>query len=278
MAKKKKTAREKKPRKKSKEKEAAVSDVDAFNKAMRAQKLQEARQRGHKELQLWNKWDSGGRQAKDLAPLMKSVNNVINSKARQLSRQGQMGIPHASLRADLKVHALKGIQTFDPNRGTKLTTHLHNNFQRITDNIAKNRNFARITSKPRFQGQAEYRNVFMEEKDRLQRDPSLKEMQNAMSWPPREVARAFKEYKTEHVMGDPEGRQSDAEIQFSSTMQLVDSVLKNPQEKEMFQKWHQAPQKPKMRQLAKQMGISQARGYRIRNKVDQKIGPYIKKL
>jgi hypothetical protein len=111
-----------------------------------AERYAELRGRRDKELELFHAWHNNGRKEEDFLPLLTSIRPMIQSEAKKrLSGLGG-SIPRAALESALTNAAAAAIHNYDPARlgqtGTpvKLTTHIHNNFQRISDFVGASRN------------------------------------------------------------------------------------------------------------------------------------------
>jgi DNA-directed RNA polymerase specialized sigma subunit len=279
MAKKRKKGKTKSASKEAKRNEKTASmDIDAFNRAARARKLQEARGRGAKEVKLWDQWNQGGRQQQDLVPLLDSLGGYIRSKARKITKQGDIGIPPAAVESQLRLAAMKGIKSFDPNRGAKLTTHIGNQFLRVSDFMAQNRNFARLP-KARFQKFQQFQNAQMELEQNLGREPSLTELQSHLQWPnPRDVGRMQKEIKSETWIGES-APSAGVPSEVRSIVQLMPGIMKTPKEQEVYKAlFPRQGTPPPIAQIARNLGMSKNQVYRIRAKLLKKVNPYLKKV
>lgn len=254
------------------------STVEDFTANAREQRLRELQGRGAKETQLWEKWHTQGRKDDHLVPLLSSLDPFIKSKARAFARQGDMGIPKSSVEAELRRHAIKGIKTFDPTRGTKLTTHIGNKFLAMSDFVSENRNFAHIP-KARFQKFQAFRNAQMELEQEHGRTPTTRELQGVLGWKnPKDVARMEKEIKSELYVGD-QGEDEGASSEIRSMIQLMPSLLKNDKEKQVFQAlFPRSGGTPKVKDIARQTGLSEQKVYQLRAKILHRAKPYLKKI
>ena len=252
--------------------------VDVFQQRRRAQRLAELRGRGAKEQVLWQRWNKGGRKPHHLTPLLNSLDPFIKSKARQYAKQGDIGIPKSSIEAKLRQHAMKGIKTFNPRAGTKLTTHIGNKFLAMSDFVHENRNFAHIP-KARSQQFQPFRNAHMELEMELGRDPTVPELQNKLQWPNvKDVARMKKEIKSELFSGDP-GEGQGASSQIRSMIQLMPSLLRGNDEKKVFGALYPtAGGTPSVKDVARNTGMSEQRVYQLRARILKRAKPYLKKI
>ena len=252
--------------------------VEDFTQRARAARLKELRGRGAKEQVLWQRWDQGGRQPEHLTPLLKSLDPFIKSKARHYAQQGDIGIPKASVEAQLRRHAMKGIKSFDPKKGAKLTTHIGNKFLAMSDFVHENRNFAHIPKARSLQFQP-FRNAHMELELELGRDPTVPELQERLQWPnSKDVSRMKREIKSELFSGD-QGETQGSSSQVRSMIQLMPSLLKGQDEKKIFGAlFPTTGGNPSVKDVARKTGMSEQRVYQLRARILKRASPYLKKL
>ena len=74
------------------------------------------------EFKLWEQWKQNPG-PDTVHPLMQHFESVINSKIRQWKAPN---VNEDAFRGDLKINAIKAFETYDPNRGAALRTHLEN--------------------------------------------------------------------------------------------------------------------------------------------------------
>tara|TARA_Y100000310_G_scaffold313881_2_gene362756 strand:- start:387 stop:1220 length:834 start_codon:yes stop_codon:yes gene_type:complete len=271
----------KRPRKGARPKGPRVtgpSTVEDFRARAREKRLKELRGRGAKEQVLWQRWDRGGRKPEHLTPLLKSLDPFIKSKVRGYAKQGDIGIPKRSIETKLRQHAMKGIKTFDPKQGTKLTTHIGNKFLAMSDFVHENRNFAHIP-KARSQQFQPFRNAQMELEMELGRDPTVPELQKRLQWPNvKDVARMKREIKSELWSGD-QGEDQGSSSQIRSMIQLMPSMLKGNDEKKVFGALYPTGGGiPSVKQVARNTGMSEQRVYQLRARILNRAKPYLKKI
>lgn len=75
--------------------------------------------RATKDLEIWNKWDQGGRQPKDLAPLIKRFKPFVESR---LTAWKPPHVPEAAFRDEIKKKLYEAAETYNPNKGA-VSTH-----------------------------------------------------------------------------------------------------------------------------------------------------------
>lgn len=252
------------------------SEVDEFNKAASA-----AVSKLPKEQKLWEDWHQGGRTPEKLDALMHSLEPLVQQHATKQTRGFGGSIPHSAMEAQLRLAALKGIQSYDPDKGTKLKTHVITNFMRTTGFVAANRNFSRIP-KNRLEKFQSFHNAKNELYDELGREPTVEELQGSLGWKNvNEVKRLNKEIRRELYIGgnpDPEaddGSHGHSPSQIRSILSLAPSML-TPEERRVFDELYPSVGEPaSMAQIAKKTGLNQGQIYRIRTAIYNKVKPHL---
>jgi DNA-directed RNA polymerase specialized sigma subunit len=95
------------------------------------------------EVELWHKWNTGGQKPKDLEPLLKSFNGMIQKRVNLF--KNRVEIPTAAIEAKHKELFYQAMKTWDPKKGGALPTWVDINLRKGTRYIDSNKNFARIT-------------------------------------------------------------------------------------------------------------------------------------
>lgn len=79
------------------------------------------------EMQLWHRYKSGDKAA--LGPLMRKFEGMVNV---WVSQTQSAAIPGSVRKAEAWKHVKAAIDTYDPGRGAKLSTHVHNRLRKGT--------------------------------------------------------------------------------------------------------------------------------------------------
>ena len=93
------------------------------------------------ELDLWHKWDQGGRKPKDLDPILKSFAPVIQKRVSTFRRAE---VPTSAVEAEHRKYFVKAMQTWDPKKGGSLLTWVTWNLKHAGRFVDTNKNFASI--------------------------------------------------------------------------------------------------------------------------------------
>lgn len=245
------------------------------------QRYGELRGRRGQELQLWSQWNESGRQPEKLEPLLKSIDPLIRSEA-QKRMQGLGGsISAPALKMELRNAAARALETYNPARGTQLTTHVVNNFMRVTDFIAANRN-SKYMPREDVERYGAYQNAVNEFKEEHGRDPGIPELQQRLGWNARKIKKMQRGFGSE-VFSDM-GTELEHDIQHEDPLQQVRSaylLMKSqltPQQ-QRFAEMHypeEGSQQMSIRDIARNLGIPEHQAYRIKKHVEAKLSPVIK--
>lgn len=94
-----------------------------------------------KELDLWKTWKDNGHKPKDLAPLLHSINPVIQASVNKF--KNRVEIPTSVIEQVHKKEAINALKDYDPKKGANLYTHLRNRLIKGTRFIETFKNAAR---------------------------------------------------------------------------------------------------------------------------------------
>jgi DNA-directed RNA polymerase specialized sigma subunit len=150
-----------------------------------------------RELDLWKQWKAGDQAA--LPELMQSMKPIIN---QWTSRVSSAPLPKPYLEARVKKHLVDSLESYDPNKGAKLSTWANSRMKKVYRDIYPYQNVGsipehRITKIQSF----ESAKSLLEEK--LNRDPTNLEISDELGWSLAEISRMQKELRggtlsTEH--------------------------------------------------------------------------------
>lgn len=102
--------------------------------------------RQEKEMGLWKQWKASG-SPEHLEPLLDLYNPIIKRKAVEYGA-GAVMIPPLALESHLGRIAIEAFQTYDPNRGASLNTHVHTRMQKAKRYVVQHQNAAYIPEGP----------------------------------------------------------------------------------------------------------------------------------
>jgi len=231
--------------------------------------------------ELWRKWHSGGRQAKDLEPLLDEFEGLIQKQARARVAGTGGAITYGAMEMQLRRAVKKSIESFDPSGGAKLSTWVRTGLLRVTDQVAEWRNFARIP-KNRMDLYQRFQNAKNELHHELGREPMAHEIsQRLPDVKQTDIQRLMNEVRTEHIIGgspDPEsddGSLGHAPSQIRGILSLAPSLL-TPEERKVFDNlFPQHGTAPTMAEIAKRTGMTSSRVYQVRASIFKKLKPHL---
>ena len=134
-----------------------------------------------KDIELYNQWKKS-QSPIHMDMLLKQLDPLIQSQVNQ--RSGTLARP--LLEAQAKVLAVRAIQSYSPNRGAKLSTHVTNQLQKLSRVNYAHQNALRIPE----HSMVAYKsfNIAVEDfKTENGRDPSSQELADHLKWSPKKV-------------------------------------------------------------------------------------------
>jgi DNA-directed RNA polymerase specialized sigma subunit len=129
-----------------------------------------------KDRELFDKWKETGSK-RDLGNLMHQLSGVIYQEVNRQSGS----LPNAALSAEAKTWAIKAINTYDPSKGTQLSTHVTNYLQRVRRLNYKYQNAVRLPENMQLMYR-DWNSANQELSDQLNRDPTEEELAKHLGW------------------------------------------------------------------------------------------------
>lgn len=139
-----------------------------------------------KDLALWHRWNAAEEGSKQKAKVKSMLVNNLSNLMYSRIRQQQGSLPTSALMMEANHWANHAIETFDPNRGNKLSTHVHNWVQKISRVNTRYQNNMRMSEKK----QGMYKNWIQASTmltDELNRDPTDQELAKKLGWTTKQV-------------------------------------------------------------------------------------------
>ncbi len=257
------------------------STFDTFNQSAR----KAAAPGGHDpHRELWQKWVDSGKKKEHLEPLLDALEPTIQTHAKRKLKGLGGSIPYSALEQQLRIAAKKGLESYDPTKGTKVRTHVITNFQRTTDFVAGNRNFAHIP-KPRVELYQRFQNARNEYMQEHGHEPTLEEMKRLLpDVPEKNLNPMMREIRRElYIGGHPDPEADDGSIghapsQVRSIISLMPALL-TPEEQKVFDQLYPSMGEPlTVAQIAKKTGLNQNQVYRLRSAIYKKVKPHLSGL
>ena len=266
-------------------KEAAIDDflddTEEFSSDAQ-QRLQEYRGRGAKEMKIWEQYHQT-KKPQHLNELLTSMKPLIRSEANKRLQGLGGSIPRAAVENELLTAAVKSIHSYDPNRGVKLTTHVTNGFRRFSDFAAANRN-AKYMPAADMKRYDAFRNVTSELHNELGRPPTVLEIKtHAPHWNERTIKKMQRGFGRE-LYTDLGGQDtisiSDRHEQLPPRQAFMLTRDRMTPEEVRFAQMYFPPEgekQPSITNIAKALGVSSQRAYRIKANVETHVGRVLKR-
>lgn len=243
-------------------KEAARKKVDRA--ALRAQ-----------DLQLWHQWKQGGEKPEDLRPLLKNFRNMVRGEANRWASRADM--PAEAVHAEFNRQFVNALKTYNPDKGANVGTWVGTRLKKANRWVTEHQDPTR-TQEARYYKMGAWDNAFATLSDRLNREPTTREMSEQMGWSEAEAGRMEKEkrktlwssrfegYDPTQIMPSTEGER----------LKLARYELHDPTDLAVYDYTIGAFGKPQLRpnQIAKQLKISPSKVTRIRQKIAGILGEY----
>jgi len=210
----------------------------------------------NKDIELWNQYTAYKR-PEDQAALLNQFAPIIHGQVNKWAGP----VPRTVLSNEAKLLALKAFDTYDPNRGTALATHVTNNLAPISRIVYTHQNTARLPENITLKVSA-YKQAVDKLLTLKGRDPMVDELHQELGWPVNEINR-IQSYLTKDLV-ESQGGLSDSfysnnEDSEADMMSAIYYDL-SPTEKQLMEHTTGYNGKPKLSnpQIMRAMGLTQA--------------------
>lgn len=164
-----------------------------YREGLTKESAKNLREKQQKELEMWRHWNANGRRPEHLQPLIRSFKPLINSKVNVYTSKIR-DIPPEAIRAEFNNQFVRALETYDPNRGAGLGTHIHYSLEKARRFITTYQNPGRIPEN-RIYKIRELQDAEMHLDDKLGRAPTQLELADYLKWSPRQVGMLQKEVR-----------------------------------------------------------------------------------
>lgn len=130
----------------------------------------------NKDQEAYETWKASGSK-KDLGILMNQLSPIIYAEVKRASGS----LPTAALSAEAKKWAFKAIQTYDPTKGTAISTHVMNYLPKIRRLNYKFQNAVRLPENMQLRYH-DYNHALVALTEELNREPTDEEMAKRLGW------------------------------------------------------------------------------------------------
>lgn len=222
----------------------------------------------HTDLDLWHQYRRGSDVAKN-----ELLDRMMPHIRQRSALYRDVPIPESAILGHAQRRALEAFETYDPSKGTQLSTHVVNHLQRVSRFVNQGKNIARIPE-PKFL----QLNLFQSQYDSLMathgRPPSIEELTDVLHWTPQQVQSMAKSLKQRDLSASsmPESAEGSTRDRMHETLSFVRFGLK-PDERTAFDHFFGYAGKPilGMPEIAKKTGLSVDKLYRLKQRTTQDV-------
>lgn len=233
---------------------------------------EELRQLKQKEVELWHNWNTSGRKPEDLLPLKDSLKPAIEYHAKKW--RNRVELPTSVIDAEYNKHFVKAMETYNPNKGSGLTTYLDfylkkaNRYFQTYQNVGK-MSEGTIKDITAFKGAREHLT------DKFGHEPDANSLAEHLGWTTRRVARVQKSIRAD-IPASQWGSESDpADFLHPKELEAIKLMQYElaPEERTVWEHTYGMNGKPMLQpgQIAKATGLSGPKVSRIRAKLRTKF-------
>jgi DNA-directed RNA polymerase specialized sigma subunit len=258
------------------------NSVDEF---LEAKKKLPSAKRGQ-EHELWHQWNNSGRKPEHLEPLIKAYQPVVQAKIREWKAPK---LVQSAFEAELRTHLIKAFESYDPNRGASLRTHVEKPLLKALRYVVKNQNVAYIP-----EGQTSNIGKLQRARDELHeelgRDPTPTELADRVNetYPRARLTTKRVEDIQRNIIADrpsstwswdPTAKPSSREQEVLDLIQAeLHDVFPHPEERLVFEHIYGLNGKAQIsatNDLAKKLGKSPSQISRLKSSVGARVKSYL---
>lgn len=181
--------------------------------------------RSREEERLYHDWVAGGKKPDQLRPLLGSLQPLVH---KTVNKYRAADVAEPALHAHAENRLVQGLHTFDPNRGSSLSTHLNWQMRGVGRFVEKHQNFARIPGN-RIRYIGKYQQAQSQLQDEMGEAPTWQQIARRSKVPRKHAQKLQTELNPVHISGmavDPLGAPlNDAGgYTFSADMERLDLI------------------------------------------------------
>jgi len=252
-----------------------------IDKFFTAQKEQNEKRRQQTQ-DLWHHWDANGRKPEHLEPILGNFQGLIQAKVRDWKPPS---IPQSAFEAEVTKHVIKSVQSYKPDKGASLHTHVNYGIQKAKRFMVQQQNMGRMSENVAYRiGDVQRATETLQED--LGRVPTHDEIAQYMSdnnprghvFTPKQVRTILSSQRRDIPStaweSDPIHNQSNRELEI---LPLLRDTL-TPQEAMVFDHIYGHNGVPVIKnsgEMARRLGMSQSKISRIRTSIAAKYKQYL---
>jgi len=238
--------------------------------------IDDLRGRQQKELEMWQRWNQGGQQKEDLRPLIQSFKPLVNHQANVWAGRVR-DVPPAAIRAEFTNQFVQALQTYDPDRGAGLGTHIRHQLKKAQRFVTTYQNPGRIPEN-RIYKIRELQDAETRLDEQFGRPPTQLEVADHLQWSPRQVDVLQREIRRALPTGQFETDPSTfTPSRHKEIIRLLPYEL-NTEEKQVFEYLYGIGGKPQLGpgEIAQKLNMSAPKVSRLKRTIGEKYEKYAK--
>lgn len=224
------------------------------------------------EMRLWRQWKRT-KDPKVMGELVDSMQPIIQQTTGKFK---DVTIPRSAIEAEATHQAIIGIQTYNPKKGAKLSTHVYNRMPKVNRFVYEHQNVGRIPEH-RVLKINTYQTAYETLQSDLGREPSAMEISDELGWSLPEVERMERELRKEVIGSVLESGGNDFSFMGANEENKVLGYIYyelSPQEKVVFENVSGYAGRPILsdNQVARRLNMQPEEVRRIKRRIADKIG------
>jgi len=233
-------------------------------------------ERAKKDLGLWEEWNHQGRSPDALRPLLGQFKPLIFKRAGVYAGKNP-NVPPEAVRAEFMTQAIRGFETYDPNRGAALGTHVNWQMMKARRFIATYGGGVGRIPENRSYKVGTFNNARDELEDKLGRSPSAMEMADKLMWPVKQVAAMELEVRREVPSSLLQADTMSVKPSRSAEVVRLIQYDLAPEEQVVMEHLLGINGKPKMRpgEIATNLSMTPSKVSRIKSAIAKKMKDYL---
>jgi RNA polymerase nonessential primary-like sigma factor len=234
------------------------------------------RSKQKQEFQMWQTWKNGGQKKRDLRPLVRSFKPLVAHQANVYAGRVR-DIPPAAIRAEFTNHFVQALDSYDPNRGAALGTHIRHQLKKARRFVTTYQNVGRIPEN-RIYKIRELQDAESRLDDEFGRSPTQLELADAMKVSPKTVDYLQREIRRAVPTGQFESDPSTfVPSEQKANLRLLRYDL-NPDEQQVYEHLYGLGGKPRLGPgaIARKLNMSAPKVSRIKRSIADKYAKYTK--
>lgn len=236
-------------------------------------KSKEAQVRQVRELSHWHQWNNNGRQPDHLDPLLDAYRPLIQRKAVEYGG-GLPMVPKTALEAEITKQVIGAFQSYNPDRGASLLTHVYNRIPKAKRFVVQHQNLAYIPEGKAYEiGRIQRGSANLQED--LGREPTPEELAGHLGMPVKRLTSIqtamVKDIPSSALESDPFPKLGP---RHDEVLSLLPSVL-TEREKGVFDLvYHPTNPVRSTTELAKQLNLNPSKVSRLKASIIAKVDKY----